>query len=498
MSRLDRYYIPPGVPARPPAPPPGPQGAGAGAGGAAPPLPRKGILLMPPPQLPALRMMKPPLPAPQTVFSQDINWSYQAKAKSVLSTTSASTTSGPPHSLPPEKIRPDRGFNRRPLPITANCYEEPFQYYAAGDPRLGNKRRLDSHNVSTAMSLPDSSPRLALQRILSLYEKGDHREAASFMRRISVTTFRSIVPQLPADVFIEAMPHSLPILEAIYERMYDITARSPRSEEAFSAANPSLRPEAVVWQLVKFFAGQQQHDEAGGIRWEFCGPFISSCKRLLAVLLAAEPRLRKVLSERRRSLIKAIEGLGQHGLIGTSDEQLVNLHNALRQEFVRVQKAYSEGIQKLEALNLANGGANGGGGHGGTHDATGPAPVAQSHQRQLSLKANEVQERLIKNKTVLNVVEPTLENTSLEILLGILQQRIELDKECLFQYTQIKKDSSNSNNEQQGSKGSIKKTSKRLHCDDNQSVAPIFMRYQRGCEQVSFFRRFNVLLSLNS
>ena len=33
MSRLDRYYIPPGVPARPPAPP----------------LPRKGILMMPPP-----------------------------------------------------------------------------------------------------------------------------------------------------------------------------------------------------------------------------------------------------------------------------------------------------------------------------------------------------------------------------------------------------------------------------------------------------------------
>ena len=51
-----------------------------------------------------------------------------------------------------------------------------------------------------------------------------------------------------------------------------------------------------------------------------------------------------------------------------------------------------------------------------------------------------MQERLIKNKSLLNVVEPTLENTPLEVLLGILQQRIELDKECLFQFTQIKKD----------------------------------------------------------
>ena len=93
------------------------------------------------------------------------------------------------------------------------------------------------------------------------------------------------------------------------------------------------------------------------------------------------------------------------------------------------------------------------------------APIAQSHQRQLSLKAQEIQERLIKNKTLLNVIEPTLENTSLEVLLGILQQRIELDKECLFQFTQVKKESH------------LAKT--------EQSVAPILMRYQRGCQQVS-------------
>ena len=63
------------------------------------------------------------------------------------------------------------------------------------------------------------------------------------------------------------------------------------------------------------------------------------------------------------------------------------------------------------------------------------------------------------------MIEPTLENTSLEVLLGILQQRIELDKECLFQFTQVKKESH------------LAKT--------EQSVAPILMRYQRGCQQVS-------------
>lgn len=334
-----------------------------------------------------------------------------------------------------DKIRP-----RRPLPRIHNNmimvdYEE-----------------LPSQNLATAMTLPDSSPRVALQRILFLYENGEHREAANFMRRLNFPTFKSILPQLPADIFIESMPHSLPILEALYAKLF---LQSKASDNLISRAN-ALRPEAVVWQLVKFFASQEEElQPAGQMRWEFCGPFISSCKRLLSVLLAAEPRARRVLHERKKSLMKAIEGLGQHGLVGTSEGGLVNLHLALKQEFEKVQKSYVGALLKLENLSLTS----------KTNVENGKkAPIAQSHQRQLSLKSQEIQERLIKNKTLLNVVEPTLENTSLEVLLGILQQRIELDKECLFQFTQVKKESHLSKAEQ--------------------SVAPILMRYQRGCQQV--------------
>merc|ERR1719400_2229071 len=146
-------------------------------------------------------------------------------------------------------------------------------------------------------------------------------------------------------------------------------------------------------------------------------------------------------------------------MVGTTDERLMNLHDALKLEFQKVQRTYQDSLEKLDALALVVGKVGKGqvSGHG-------KAPIAQSHQRQLSLKSSEIQERLIKNKTLLNVIEPTLENTSLEVLLGILQQRIELDKECLFQFTQVKKESH------------LAKT--------EQSVAPILMRYQRGCQQV--------------
>ena len=148
-----------------------------------------------------------------------------------------------------------------------------------------------------------------------------------------------------------------------------------------------------------------------------------------------------------------------HSLIffftGTSDESLLSLHEALKLQFDQVQKTYADANAKLDSLK----------GHGIKVPCK--APVAQSHQRQLSLKASEIQERLIKNKSLLNVVEPTLENHSLEVLLGILQRRIELDKEVLFQFTQLKKE--------------IK-----LLCGgkNDPSVAPLLMRFQRGCQQV--------------
>lgn len=112
--------------------------------------------------------------------------------------------------------------------------------------------------------------------------------------------------------------------------------------------------------------------------------------------------------------------------------------------------------------------------------SNGPAPIAASHQRLLSLKQSEIQERLIKNKTLLNVVEPTLTNHSLDLFLGILQRRIELDKEALFQFSQLKRD-------QPAKPGAAEQT--------NIVIAPILMKYSHGCQQVNKMQ-INLLLLL--
>ena len=272
-----------------------------------------------------------------------------------------------------------------------------------------------------------------------------------------------------------------------------------------------------------------------------CGPWVSTCKRLLLILLSTEPRVKRIIAERRKALTKAIEGLGQHGLVGTNDDDdysLLHLHDALRLQFERVHKSYTDALTKLETLCLTsttNNSSTGSdiisanlpkiingagklllkknpntmniegskGNNNNISGAGGGPPVAQSHQRQLSLRAVEIQERLIKNKSLLNAVEPVLENQCLEVLLGILQRRIELDKEVLFQFTQLRKETKLLDGVQNGHSSSFSNTpstasnhgdgkgkqatgkTKHSHIS-NHSVAPLLMRFQRGCQQVGY------------
>src|SRR5271168_4087714 len=88
-------------------------------------------------------------------------------------------------------------------------------------------------------------------------------------------------------------------------------------------------------------------------RREALGPFTIGCKKILQVIVLAEPKMMKTLQQRRRTLDKAVEGMGQHGLVGTTDESLLPLHDALKLEFRRVVDTYKGALQKLEDLALA-------------------------------------------------------------------------------------------------------------------------------------------------
>ena len=303
---------------------------------------------------------------------------------------------------------------------------------------------LDTRPPSSAGgSSNEISPRLAVKRISLLTSHQQYQDAADFIHKLPGITVRSVLSDLPMEGIISSMPLSLPVIEALYCTSADASAEL-------------LHVDRVVWQMVRFFA-QQEECLTGDIRWEFCGPFVVLCRDVLKVVAKIQPGLRKKLLHRRKHLEKAIEGMGHHGLVGTSDESLTTLHDALKLEFEKVVKSYTAALGTLQELNSGS----------KSNVSKGPAPIQASHQRQLSINPLEIQERLIKNKSLLNVVEPTLGNHSLDILLGILQRRIEHDKDALFQFTQLRKESSD--------------------IDSAAIVAPILMRYAHGCDQVSKF-----------
>jgi len=339
------------------------------------------------------------------------------------------SSSSPKTSSQGDRIKPDR--NRQPVNVQRMQWRN--SGWADGFPELVG-----------SMTIADVSPRFAVKRILLLYENAQYREAANFINRLSHNTFKAILDQLPVDLFVEAMPHSLSILEALYAKVF-------LSSDCCGVK--VLRPDHVLMQLVKLFTGTT----GGAERW------LGSTRKLLKVIVVSEPKLRKALQVRRRSLDKAVEGLGQHGLVGTSDETLTSLHDALKAEFQKLVDTYKAALLKLDELSLLSSSSSSS--SSGRRDGVskGPAPVQASHQRQLSLQQADIQGRLIKNKTLLNVVEPVLENKSMAILLTILKRRVEYDKDALFQFTQLRKE---------------------LKVESEHVVAPLLMRYSHACEQV--------------
>ncbi|XP_026682324.1 uncharacterized protein LOC113469083, partial [Diaphorina citri] len=298
-----------------------------------------------------------------------------------------------------ERIKPERERTRLTKNISKLQWKQQLQQQSLQQ----QYNNFDMNNMFGSMTINDVSPRFALKRILLLYENLQYREVANFINRLSHNTFKIIINQLPIDLFIDQIPNSLNILEALYGKIF--------LSSHFNGIK-LLKPENVLLQIVRIFV-----NTSNNINIE---TYIGSIRKLIKVIVLSEPKLRKTLQLRKRILDKSVEGLGQHGLVGTSDETLTNLHD--KTSLIDVERL----IKNKMLLNVIE-----------------PVLENKSMAILLTILQRRVEydkdERLIKNKTLLNVIEPVLENKSMAILLTILQRRVEYDKDVLFQFTQLRK-----------------------------------------------------------
>ncbi|UYV60847.1 hypothetical protein LAZ67_1002591 [Cordylochernes scorpioides] len=171
------------------------------------------------------------------------------------------------------------------------------------------------------------------------------------------------------------------------------------------------------------------------------------------LLATAEPGLRRRLAGRRRALERAARGLGRHGLVATADDRLVPLHEALRSALESAVGRCRAALQHLEGSASRPASRH-----------RGPAPSAASHQRQLALRSPDIQARLARNKAALDALEAALAPPA--PLLRALHRRVELDKDALVQFSQLRRDALPGLPSAEA------------------AVAPVLLRFSQGCSRV--------------
>ncbi|KAL4232320.1 hypothetical protein ACF0H5_009891 [Mactra antiquata] len=277
---------------------------------------------------------------------------------------------------------------------------------------------------SLTMDAADITDTFALRKVALLFENKKYGECASLIRRLNCVTLGNILHEVPIEVLHDSLPQSLCILEALYVKLYE-TAESPEN-----FPKEELHVNEFLQKLVALFAKQSgmnnKHDKNSNSVYP-------SCRSILRVIIWVEPNIRRIMRSKKRELDRCLRHLGRHGLVESSESSLMNLHDAFKIEVEKVMHEFRNVIQKIEELNLSAKHPT------GSSVIWGPAPWSSSHHRLMQMTREDVQDRIIKNRTLYNMIEPGITNQYLKKFLDILEKRVEYDKNVLFHDTELRK-----------------------------------------------------------
>ncbi|XP_060071572.1 uncharacterized protein LOC132551450 [Ylistrum balloti] len=287
-------------------------------------------------------------------------------------------------------------------------------------------------NVRWATGFPDETvhieanditPHVALRKVALLFETKKYEECATLIRKMNYVTLENILAEVPLEVLYDSMPYSLSILEALYVKIYD------SSDESFPKDQLCL--DQLLKRMVVCFAKLSQNSVKAE---QYDIKYYPSCRNILRVVLSMEPQVKRQIRQKRRALDRCLKHLGQHGLVDCSNGNLMQLHDAMKLQLEQIVSNYRNALVTLDELSLVTTK------HPPARSVSfGKAPSAASHQRLMQVTRTDVQSRIIKNRTVYDIVEPTIINQCLKKLMTILEKRIEYDKLALFHDTELRK-----------------------------------------------------------
>nr|XP_054766583.1 uncharacterized protein LOC129273555 isoform X1 [Lytechinus pictus] len=300
----------------------------------------------------------------------------------------------------------------------------------------------------------DLNPAFALRKIVLLLEKEKYVDVSQLINQLNNVTIKSVLHELPIHTFIENIPDSLVAVESLYSKLFVLDPESFPVEK--------LAIEATVFQIVRHLALADSMLDGGS--HEANNETNKSIRNILQIVLFVKPDIVSVVHARKKMMDNALQGIGEHSLVKVAGS-LMNLHDGLKIEFEKTTASYKTAIQQLEQLSLSN-----------------PKPVtlksfanrslpSANHQVLMTYTEGEIQERLFKNKTVLNAVESNM-TSQLPHLIQNLKERIENDKNALLAFGRLRR-------EIKGIAGDAK-------------VAPVLTQYSKSLRSV--LEVFKVLL----
>lgn len=271
---------------------------------------------------------------------------------------------------------------------------------------------------------------MILHKIKLLFESNKFDECALMIRRLSSSVVESLLPELPVVDFIDAIPQSFVILDALCSKASLLGPNYPLATH--------LRPKLLVTYVVRWVSGLKDCSERNGAPQKPFDHYRPVLKRLFTVLTLIHPTLKDELRARQATLEKCQHGLGQHGPVSSplDSTKTTTIHDALKNACIQTIQNMKTVLHKLDDVGPSH-----------VNRIRVPlqrdsAPVSASHQRQVQVTLKEVENRLILNKTLLDAVEASATSVCglFDEMLGSLRRRIDSDKEVLFSLTELRRE----------------------------------------------------------
>eukprot|EP00058_Branchiostoma_floridae_P015649 XP_002601137.1 hypothetical protein BRAFLDRAFT_75584 [Branchiostoma floridae] len=268
------------------------------------------------------------------------------------------------------------------------------------------------------------SPGSVLRKVALLYQKRNLDEIVCMLESLSPVTLSTLATELPMDVFMDEFPQTLPILRIFYVKLADLDHFPISMPDVItlmlhlavytSEHNMTYTPAGGQWLLA---AHQTQH-------------LYRCCSDIIGIANRVYPEVRSRLLAKKEQVATCLRGLGEHGMV-TYEDSLMHLSDCLLTECNRSLTVLKSTVTALDEMKLPEKSHH----HDRKHAST-----SCGHQRLLSLNVRDIQDRLIRNKSLMNAVDRTAASRSqLAHFVHLLSERIEADKEALRTTTELRK-----------------------------------------------------------